>query len=296
MKAFDIVVAASAQEALEALSAHGARARVLAGGTDLLPELKTAMDPPAVVVDISRLSELKGIRRDERGLRIGALVTHSEVEGSVLVRELCPALAQASRHVGAVQTRNLGTLGGNLANAVPCLDTGPALVALEARVVLAALGGRREMALEEFFVGPRRTQCTPHEILCEIVIPAHNLGKPSAFRKAGLRRGQAIALVNAAVALWLDRERDVFHEPRIALGAVAPTVLRARQAEAFLEGRAVTREAIEQAARLAATQTQPIDDFRASAAYRRELSAVLVRRAIEEACARARGECKEGVS
>ncbi|HXF65543.1 MAG TPA: xanthine dehydrogenase family protein subunit M [Burkholderiales bacterium] len=291
MRTFDLVVATTAQHALEALARHGPRARVLAGGTDLLVELKAAAAAPEVLVDISRVEEFKALGREERGLVIGALVTHAEIARSELVCRLCPALAEAARRIGAEQTRNLGTLGGNLASAVPCMDTGPALMALDARIVLASLGGRREMPLEAFFVGPRRTRCAPGEILCEIVIPESSLGKSSAFRKAGLRRGQAIALANASAALRVDPQRGVFLEPRIALGAVAPTVMRAREAESFLDGRAVSREAISEAARIAAAQTRPISDFRASSGYRRELTAVLVRRVLEEACDRARGGC-----
>lgn len=294
MKTFDLVVASTVRHALEALSCHGPRARVLAGGTDLLVELKSAAAAPQVVVDISRLGELKALGQDERGLVIGALVTHAEIARSDLVRRLCPALAEAARRIGAEQTRNLGTLGGNLANAVPCMDTGPALVALEARVALVSLGGRREMPLEAFFVAPRRTQCAPGEILYEVVVPATSLGKASAFRKAGLRRGQAIALVNACAALRVDPERSIILEPSIALGAVAPTVMRAREAESFLDGRAVSWEAIAEAARIAAAQCRPISDFRASAGYRRELAEVLVRRALEEACDRARGDRNGG--
>jgi carbon-monoxide dehydrogenase medium subunit len=199
----------------------------------------------------------------------------------------------AAHTIGAVQTRNLGTLGGNLVTGVPSMDSGPALVALEALVTLLGRAGRRQVPLTEFFVGPRKTILGADELVTEILIPRENLGKPAAFRKFGLRKGQALALVNVAVASWIDRARHAFAAPRIALGAVAPTVMRAPQAEAFLEGRTVTPEAMAEAGRIAAAEARPISDFRAPAQYRRDLVAVLTRRALESACALARARHAE---
>jgi CO/xanthine dehydrogenase FAD-binding subunit len=286
MKAFEVVSAKNSAQAVALLAEHGADARVLAGGTDLLVDLKSAPRVPRVVVDISRAEDLKRIELTEQGLAIGALVTHDRIMRSPLIREMFPALVDAAHSIGAVQTRNLGTLGGNLVTAVPSMDSGPVLMALEAMVTLAGPAGRRQLALQAFFVGPRRTAMAQDELLTEILIPKRNLGKPAHFQKFGLRRGQALALVNAAASLWLDGGR--FREPRIALGAVAPTVMRATAAEAHLEGRAASAEAMAEAGRLAVGDARPISDFRASADYRRDLIAVLVRRALEGACALAR--------
>jgi carbon-monoxide dehydrogenase medium subunit len=167
------------------------------------------------------------------------------------------------------------------------MDSGPTLLALDALVVIAGPDGRRQLPLNRFFAGPRKSLLKPDELLLEIIVPKENLGKPADFQKFGLRKGQALALVNAAASLWMDWERNVCVAPRIALGAVAPTVIRAPAAEAFLEGRAITPEAMAEAARIAVGEARPIDDFRASADYRRELIEVLTRRALAKAYARA---------
>ena len=294
MRAFDLVTARDAAHAVELLADLGASARVLAGGTDLLVDLKLAPHVPRVIVDISRAEDLKRIAKTDQGLSIGALVTHTQIMRSALIRDLAPALIEAARTIGAVQTRNLGTLGGNLVSGVPSMDSGPALYALEALVTVIGAAGRRQMPLAEFFVGPRKTVLRAGELLAEIVIPRANLGKPADFQKFGLRKGQALALVNVAAASWVDRDRNTFVAPRIALGAVAPTVMRARQAEAFLEGRPIAPEAIAEAGRIAALEAKPIDDFRASARYRRDLIAVLTRRALANACARAQAAQARG--
>jgi carbon-monoxide dehydrogenase medium subunit len=288
MKAFDVVAARNCHEAVALLAEHGPAARLLAGGTDLLVELKSAQHVPRIVVDISRAEDLKQIELSERGLAIGALVTHDQIMRSPLIQAMFPALVDAAHSIGAVQTRNMGTLGGNLVTAVPFMDGGPVLIALEAMVTLAGPKGRRQLALQEFFLGPRRTALAQDELLTEILIPKANLGKPAHFLKFGLRKGQALALVNVAASAWIDGEPDSFRAPRIALGAVAPTVIRAAGAEAYLEGRATTLDAITEAGNLAAGEAKPISDFRASAQYRRDLVAVLVRRALQGACRFAR--------
>jgi carbon-monoxide dehydrogenase medium subunit len=288
MRAFEVYTATDSRHAVALLAEHGPSVKVLAGGSDLLVELKLMPDGPKAVVDISRAADLKHIAITDQGLSIGALATHSEIMRSPIIKKLFPALVDAAHTIGAVQTRNLGTLGGNLVTAVPSLDSGPTLIALEAQVVILGPAGRRRLALADFFTGPRKTDLKPGELLIEILIPKKNLGKPASFQKFGLRKGQALALVNVAASVWLKGEKSRFAEPRIALGAVAPTVIRAPQAEAYLEGRAATPEAMAEAGRIAAGAGKPISDFRASAEYRRELIAVLTRRALENACALAR--------
>jgi len=292
MKAFEFVAARNAQHAVALLAEHGPSARLIAGGTDLLADLKFTLDVPRIMVDISRVPDLKSIALRDDGLAIGALVTHTEIMRSPIIKELFPALVDAAHTIGAVQTRNLGTLGGNLVTAVPSLDSGPALIALEAQVMMLGPAGGRRMPLSDFFTGPRKTALKPGELLIEILIPKRNLGKPTSFQKFGLRKGQALALVNVAASVWLKGEEPRCVEPRIALGAVAPTVIRAPQAEAYLEDRAATPETMAEAGRIAAGEGKPISDFRASAEYRRELIAVLTRRALENACALARAAGK----
>ena len=293
MRAFKVFEANDANQAVALLAEHGPSVKVLAGGTDLLVEFKHASQAPQVVLDITRAADLKGISLTDAGLRIGTLVTHTEIMRSPLIREHLPALVDAAHTIGAVQTRNLGTLGGNLVTCVPSMDSGPTLVALEAQVTVAGPGGRREMPISDFFVGPRKTILKHDELLVEIVIPQRNVGKPTDFLKFGLRKGQALALVNVASSVWVDPKQNTFREPRIALGAVAPVVIRAPKAEAYLEGKPATTEAMSEAGRIAAGEARPISDFRASAGYRRDLIAVLTRRTLENACARARqGDAK----
>ena len=238
MKAFGFELAKDLAHAVALLGEHGAAAKILAGGTDLLADLKFSGHSPGVVIDISRLDELKDIAIADDGLHIGALVTHTEIMRSPVIRDMFPALVEAAHTIGAMQTRNLGTLGGNLVTCVPSMDSGPTLMALDAAVTVASTKGQRQMPLADLFVGPRKTSLKPGDLLVDIVIPKENLGKPAAFEKFGLRKGQALALVNVGPSFWVD-ERDKFVAPRIALGAVAPTVIRAPKAEAYLDGRKI---------------------------------------------------------
>jgi len=298
MKAFELFAAENADHAVAILAKHAATAKVkvIAGGTDLLADWKFSPHGPDVVVDISRADELKNIAVNEQGLVIGSMVTHSQIMKSPVIRQMFPALVHAAHTIGAVQTRNRGTLGGNLVTAVPSMDSGPTLMALEAIVTVIGATGRRQVPLSEFFLGPRKTILKPDELLAEIIIPKANLGKPTHFYKFGLRKGQALALVNAAASFWVDWDKNVFVAPRVALGAVAPKVIRAPQAEAFLEGRKITPEAMEEAGRIAVNDARPITDFRASADYRKNLVAVLTKRCIEGAYELAQKQRQEGTN
>ena len=296
MKAFELYAAENADHAVAILAKHAATAKVkvIAGGTDLLADWKFSPHGPDVVVDISRADELKNITVNEQGLVIGSMVTHSQIMASPIIRKMFPALVHAAHTIGAVQTRNRGTLGGNLVTAVPSMDSGPTLMALEAIVTVIGATGRRQVPLSEFFLGPRKTILKPDELLAEIIIPKANLGKPTHFYKFGLRKGQALALVNAAASFWVDWDKNVFVAPRVALGAVAPKVIRAPQAEAFLDGRKITPEAMEEAGRIAVNDARPITDFRASADYRKNLVSVLTKRCIEGAYELAQKQRQEG--
>ena len=281
MKPFDFFKPESADAAVEALAAHSPNVRILAGGTDAVVDLKHVPDSPGLVVDVSQLKELKGIEVTDAGLRIGAGVTHTEIMKHPLIEEHAPALIDAAHTIGAVQTRNLGTLGGNLVTCVPSMDSGPTLLALEAEVTVTGPTGKRTIPLGDFFVGPRKTILEKDALLLEIIVPAANLGKPASFIKFGLRKGQALALVNAASALWIEDGK--FKDVRISLGAVAPVVIRAPKAEAILEGQSVTELLVDEAAKTAVSEAKPIDDFRASKEYRNDLIEVGVRRTLKGA-------------
>ena len=281
MKPFDFVKPDDQEAVIAALAAHSPNVRILAGGTDYLVELKHVSQSPGTVVDVSQIAELKGIEETEDGLRIGAGVTHSAIMADPLIEKHVPAMIHAAHTIGAVQTRNLGTLGGNLVTCVPSMDSGPTLVALDAEVTVAGPDGSRRIPLTEFFVGPRKTILAPDELLIDVIIPKRNLGKPTNFYKFGLRKGQALALVNAASSLWVEDGK--FKDVRISLGAVSPVVVRAPKAEAALEGKAVSDDLISEAGKIAITECNPIDDFRASLDYRKDLIDVLTRRTLQAA-------------
>ena len=288
MKPFDFIQPLSTKEAISALAQYSPEVRILGGGTDYLVELKHVTQSPGVIIDISRLKELKGIGLVDAGLRIGAGVTHTELMENALIKEYVPVMIEAAHTVGAVQTRNLGTLGGNLVTCVPSMDSGPTLLALDAEVTVLKEKGSRRSNLIDFFVAPRKTSLNPDELLYEIIIPRENLGKPASFIKFGLRKGQALALVNAASALRIENGK--FKDVRIALGAVAPVVMRAIKAEEHLEGYPVSDNLILEAAKIAVEEAKPIDDFRASKEYRNDLIEVGTRRTLQAALAAANQE------
>ncbi len=286
MKPFDLITVDTIDEALRVLSDNIPDAAPIAGGTDLLVRMKQNMVSPRLLVDISKIPELNGIEMLDEGLLIGSMVTHAQIVASHLIRNQAPAVAASSSSVGSAQTRQLGTIGGNLVSCVPSLDSAPPLLVLGAMVTVADADGRKRIPIEKFFVAPRCSLLTPKELLVNILIPREELGKASSFQKIGRRKALTLSLVNAAACVEIDKESKRFNRARLALGAVAPTPIRARMAEAYLNGKDIGSAAIEEAGRIAAGEASPIDDFRGSAQYRRELIMVLTRRVIREALSR----------
>jgi carbon-monoxide dehydrogenase medium subunit len=278
----DYVAPASLDEALQLLAEKKTAARLVAGGTDLMLELERGVRKGIqTVIDLTRLPSLDAITHDEQeNIHLGPLVTHNEVAASKLLRERAFPLVSAAWQVGAPQVRNRATVAGNLVTASPANDTITPLMALDASVVLASVRGQRTVLLKDFYTGVRRTVLEPDEMLREIVFPAMKAGQRGTFLKLGLRRAQAISVVNAAVVLDLDGETVT--RAVITLGAVAPTILRAPQAEAVLTGKTLSAESIARAGELAAAAARPIDDLRGSAAYRRAMVKVLVERALRQ--------------
>ncbi len=288
MKLFEYVAPASLQEAVEILGRHGAKARALAGGTDLFLRMERGGWAPEVVVDLKAVPGLAEIRFEPtQGLTLGALTLHAEVAAHPVVREKYPALALGAGWVGGPQMRNRGTVGGNLCNASPAADTAAPLIVLGARVRLVSAGGERVLALEEFFTGPGKTVLNPGEILAEVLVPPPPPRSGGDYQRR-TRTAMDIAVVGAAVAVALDGG-STCKDARIALASVAPTPLRAAAAAAVLRGKDLTPERVAEAARAAAAEARPIDDVRATAAYRRAMVEVLTRRALANALARARG-------
>lgn len=286
MRRFELVLPRSVEEALGILSERGPDAKLLAGGTDLLPQLKNGLLKPACVVDLSGVARLQTLARDDgRGLRIGASVTARTVEQDPTARSTYPALAESAALIGSVQIRNLATVVGNLCNAAPSADMAPPLIALDAEAVIAGPGGERRVPLKDFFVGVRRTVLGPNDLLVEIIVPAPGPRSGGSYLRHTPRRELDIAVVGVASELTLAN--GVCSKARISLAAVAPTPLRAMAAEQALEGQPVTAERIERAAELAAAAAKPISDQRGSADFRRHLVRVLTRRTLTTALARA---------
>jgi len=282
------VAPATVEEATAILAAREG-AHVIAGGTDLVVRMRQGLVQPSVLVDVERIPSLRRIARRDRLLRIGATVTISTLVAAAEVAAVAPALVEAGGQMGAGQLRHLATLGGNLASAVPSADLAPPLLVMDATVRIAGPDQSRILPLEAFFVAPHRSALRPDEVLTAVEIPVAGgaEGCGAAFLKFGKRRAQVLAVVNAAA--WVRVRGDVIEEARVALGAVAPTPMRARGAEALLRGQRPAPEVLAEAADAAAAETRPITDMRASAAFRRELSRVLVRRVLARAAQRAGG-------
>jgi carbon-monoxide dehydrogenase medium subunit len=275
----DYLAPASLDEALEALAARAPNARLIAGGTDLLIELELGVRAPCALIDISRLPGLDSISIDAGIVHLGPLVTHAQVVADPRLRSAAAPLALACREIGAPQIRNRGTVAGNLITASPANDTITALMALDAEVTLRSAQGERVVALRDFYTGVRKTVMQPDEMLTGIAFAALAEEERGAWIKLGLRRAQAISVVNTAVTIARDSAGRITRA-RIALGAVTPTIIRVPEAEAALVGGRLGDAAIAAAARLAKAAAHPISDVRASAEYRLDMVGVLVARAL----------------
>jgi carbon-monoxide dehydrogenase medium subunit len=286
VRRFDLLLPSSVDETVRILADHGAAARVVAGGTDLVPQLRNGQLRPACVVDLSGIPELRRLAEDDgAGLRIGAAVTARTLERGPGVRARYAALAESAALVGSVQVRNLATVGGNLCNAAPSADMAPPLLTLDAEAVIAGPSGRRQVPLGEFFRDVRRTVLAPDELLVEVRVPEPRPRSGGSYLRHTPRRELDIAVVGVASQLTLEDGRC--RTARIALAAVTPTPVRAHAAEQALEGRPVTAEAIARAAALAVEAARPITDQRGSADFRRHLVRVLTHRTLALAWQRA---------
>jgi len=288
VRRFELVLPSSVDDCLRVLAERGPEAKLVAGGTDLLPQLKNSLLRPACVVDLSGVAPLQRLERtDGGGLRIGPSVTARALERDPGVRSDYPALAESAALIGSIQVRNLATVGGNLCNAASSADMAPPLLALDAEAVIAGPAGQRRVPLAAFFLGVRRTVLAPDELLLDIVVPAPAPHSGGSYRRHTPRRELDIAVVGVASQLVLSD--GVCTTARIALAAVAPTPVRVPAAEQALSGRPVTAEQIERAAALAVEAARPITDQRGSAEFRRHLVRVLTRRTLIAALARAGG-------
>jgi len=266
-------------EALKLLSKLE-EARVIAGGTDLIVDMKTGRTKPKNVIDISSLGELKYIKLDSTSIRIGAATTLQEILESKIIVENVPVLAEAISNMGSWHLRNVATIGGNLCNASPAADTAPPLLVLNAEVKLRSLMEERIVPISKFFHGPRSTELRANEIMTEIVIPRPPKKSGMKFLKLGRRSAHTLSIVAVATLVTVDKGR--FNDVRISLNAVAPTPIRAYKTEEALKGEKVEIGVIEDKMKMITEGIKPITDVRASAEYRREMSIILARDAIFE--------------
>jgi carbon-monoxide dehydrogenase medium subunit len=277
----------SVEEALRILSENGDRARIIAGGTDLLLEMERGIRPKIdTLIDITRIPGLNQITQKGDQIHLGALVTHNHCVQSELIRARAVPLAQAAWEVGAPQIRNRGTVAGNIITASPANDTIPPLMALGAKVKLKSITGQRVIPLEDFYTGVRRTEMQSDEMLVDISFPAMKSNQKGAFYKLGLRRAQVISVVNAAAVLTYCEDSSYettkrnLSDVKITLGSVAPTVVFARNAQEYLKENGINRTAIKEASIAARESAHPIDDIRGSALYRDEMVRVCVSRVL----------------
>ena len=289
MRRFEYLEARTLRQAIRMLQQHGDNARIVAGSTDFLVRWRAGFWRPDYVVNIQRIPGLGRLSFSRRnGLRLGALVTIQALEQHSAIRRHYPALAAAAASFAGVQVRNLATVGGNICNASPSGDTLPALLAYGAECRLSGPDGQREVPLAQLFAGPGRTVLAHDEILTEIMLPPPAPNTGSLYIKHSPRGAMDIATVGVASAVTVDRSGECT-DARIALGAVAPTPLRAYAAEDMLRGKQIDADLLQQAAEAAMSQATPIDDVRGTAGYRSQMVGVLTRRTLEHAASTAAG-------
>ncbi|MGH7843848.1 MAG: FAD binding domain-containing protein [Candidatus Binatia bacterium] len=277
----EIFTPTSVREASNLIRERGGGGRFLAGGTDLVIAIKEKGLVPKYVVDLKRIPRLSGIREEPDGsIIIGALTTMRAVETSPLIVKRFPFLARSAAEVGSIQIRNRATIGGNMANATPSADVAPSLLVLDVKAKIAGADRERIIDLENFFRGPGQTVMGPDEILTELTIPAADPRLSGEYNKFSPREMMDLAYVGVAVALVLGERERRCEDVRIALGAVSPTPMRARNAEALLAKQILTEELAERASIEAARESKPISDVRSTADYRREMVRAMSKRAL----------------
>jgi carbon-monoxide dehydrogenase medium subunit len=275
------------EEACSLLSQHGDKARLIAGGTDLLIIMKHKEVTPEYLVGLKGIPNLDSIDADDEGVRIGALATLRSIGDSAVVRERFPFLADIAGKMATHQIRNMGTIGGNICNAAPSADTAPSLICLGAKAKLVGPKKERIVAVEEFFTGPGETVLQAGEILTEIQVPNQPAHTGGAYLRL-TRLSVDLAVVGVAALVTLEGKGGLCKEARIALGAVAPTPIRAKKAEGVITGKKIEDGLIEEAAQIASEEARPITDVRGSAPYRTDIVRVLTKRAIGQALEQAK--------
>ena len=287
MQEFDFVAPHNLQEAIDLLAGAKSEARPLAGGTDLITQIKENRRNLGLVVDIKKIPELNVLSYDATaGLRVGAAVACNRIASFAAVKEHYPALAEACGLIGSYQIQNRAALGGNFCNAAPSADAVPPVLSYGGTLVIAGPSGQRDLPAETFFTGPGQTVLQKGEVLVEIRIPTPPAHSGAAYLRFIPREEMDIAVVGVGSFVQLSADRQRCEQARISLAAVAPTPVRASEAEAFLVGKTLDETSIAQAGELAAKAAKPISDVRGSAAYRLQLVKVLTRRTLHKAVER----------
>ena len=283
MIGFEYHAPQSLDEAFALLEKHGDDVRIIAGGTALVLFMRQRLVQSGHLLSLQKIPGLDGIAVADGEVRIGAMCTHRTVETSPVLQETVPLLGATYRHVATPRIRNMATVGGGLVHADPNLDPPPSLIVLGARIVLASASGQRTTPVEEFFLDYYETSIQPGEIITEVVVPHAPPNSGTSFMKFLPRTADDYATVLAAALLTLDEDGVTCVEVKIGLGSVGSTPIRARQAEAVLRGRPITKELIGQAAEAVQGEVEPLDDFRGSARYKTQMARVFTRRALEQA-------------
>jgi CO/xanthine dehydrogenase FAD-binding subunit len=280
MNKFEYLVPRSLDEAVSMYDAHGDQAAYIAGGTDVVVKMKEHKFAPGYLISLKQIltRDQPEINRETGELTLAASVTHRMIEKSAMIKLEYPILHDAVRNIGSVQIRNVATIGGNLVNAVPSADGAIPLIALDARVNIYGAKGERSLELVHFFTGPGQTVLTKGEILTEIVVPPPLPLTGSAYIKFGRRKAMELPMLGVGVLLSLEETSGHCTRARVCLGVAAPTPFRALGAERFLTGKDISEEALKEAGKIAAEESQVRDSIRGVAWYRREMVAVLVRR------------------
>ena len=276
-------------EALSLLAKHGAEAKIIAGGTDVMVDIKYK-EEPGCLVNIKKIPGLDGIRENGGSLRIGALATIRDVETNAVVRERLPVLWESSHQFASLQIRNTATIGGNICRASPSGETLTPLLVLEAKAKLAFSDGERTEPFTAFFQGPGKCSVGSKGLLTEIEVPYPAAGSRGVYLKHAVRGAMDIAMVGVAVLITPDASKNSLQDVRIGLGAVAPTPLRATKTEALLRGKPLSGALLKEAAAMAASESSPISDQRSSAEYRRWIVEALTRRGLEQTWKTATGK------
>jgi aerobic carbon-monoxide dehydrogenase medium subunit len=274
------------------LKEFGSDAKLMAGGTSLIIMMKQRLVRPSCLVSLRSVRGLDSIEIKDGGVRIGGLATHRQVESSPLLRRRLPLLTETYHHVATIRVRNMATVGGGLAHADPNQDPPPSLIALGATVKATSADGSRVIPLDDFFTDYYETVLKPDEIVTEIFVPKMSANSAGAYLKFLPRTADDYATVSAAAVLTLDKTHKTITDVRIALGSVGVTPIRATAAEALLRGQPVRTEAFAEAGEKAKEAVDPVSDFRGSAAYKKEMAGVFVRRALEKAWANIRQQAR----